>query len=193
VPVALHRKHQCSLFRRQRPDANAHLYGILYSCWSWDVVSSQDLCCSDCAAVPRDGPMARRGKHLPCSIPMDADQHCFRRHTLSPLVFHNNWMETTEIGCRTRKWTRTQVSRAGHFRRWLEEMMKERPKASWSLRVAALLCLGAVIFAAIRIIGGDAVSYLSEFWLKPPYLPKYGYIRVSQTHDYHLRAIKSGF
>jgi hypothetical protein len=145
VPVALHRKHQCSLFRRQRPDANAHLYGILYSCWSWDVVSSQDLCCSDCAAVPRDGPMARRGKHLPCSIPMDADQHCFRRHTLSPLVFHNNWMETTEIGCRTRKWTRTQVSRAaslcGSLAPVTFDVRFEEMKKKYLLALVISICL----------------------------------------------------
>ena len=52
-------------------------------------------------------------------------------------------------------------------------MKEDRSKASWGLRLAALLCLGAVVFAAIRIIGSNAVSSFSEFWREPPYYPKY--------------------
>jgi hypothetical protein len=52
-------------------------------------------------------------------------------------------------------------------------MKEDQPRASWSVRLAAFLCLGSVIFAAVRIIGSHGYSSFWDFWRDPPYYPKY--------------------
>jgi len=51
-------------------------------------------------------------------------------------------------------------------------MNEDRPKASVGLRIAALFCLGSVIFASGRIIGGHAFPELIDSLSKPPYWHK---------------------